>query len=102
MDVAPGAYNIGGGVPVTLKELIETIRFVTGKAIPVNYEPPRSFDPPSIVLDISKARCALGWAPRVSFVDAISRTWCWITSDTCPRHLAAVPEEIIEEGVTIS
>ena len=99
MDVAPGAYNIGGGVPITLKELIEMIRYVTGRAVPVIYEPPRGFDPPSIVLDISKARCALGWTPRVPLVDAIARTWGWIRSDGCASHLAAVPEGILKEGM---
>ena len=99
MDVAPGVYNIGGGVPVTLKELIEMIRYVTGRAVPVIYEPPRTFDPPSIVLDISKARCALGWTLRVPLVDAIARTWGWITSDGCASHLAVVPEGILQEGI---
>jgi UDP-glucose 4-epimerase len=98
MDVAPGAYNIGGGVPVTLKELIDMIRYVTGRAVPVIYEPPRRFDPPSIVLDISKARRALGWTPRVPLVDAIARTWGWITSDGCASRLAAVPEAVLKEG----
>ena len=97
MDVAPGAYNIGGGVPITLKELIERIRYVTGRAVPVIYEPPRNFDPHSIVLDISKARCELGWTPRVPLVDAIARTWGWITSDECASHLAATPEGILQE-----
>ena len=99
MDVAPGVYNIGGGVPVTLKELIEMNQHVTGRAVPVIYEPPRSFDPPSIVLDISKARCALGWTPRVPLVDAIARTWGWISSDGRASHLAAVPQGILTEGI---
>jgi UDP-glucose 4-epimerase len=99
MDVAPGPYNIGGGVPVTLKELIEMIRYVTGRAVPVIYEPPRSFDPPSIVLDISKARRALGWTPRVPLADAIARTWGWITSGGCVSHLAAISERILQEGI---
>jgi UDP-glucose 4-epimerase len=96
MDVAPGVYNVGGGIPVTLRELIEKIRYVTGRAVPVIYEPPRSFDPPSIVLDIGKARCALGWTPRVPLIDAIARTWGWITSDGCASYLAAVPEELLK------
>jgi nucleoside-diphosphate-sugar epimerase len=75
------------------------IRYVTGRAVPVVYEPPRGFDPPSIVLDISKARYALGWAPRVPLVDAIARTWGWITSHGCASHLAAVPEGILQERI---
>jgi UDP-glucose 4-epimerase len=93
MDVVPGAYNIGGGVAVTLKELIERVRYVTGRAVPVIYEPPRSFDPPSIVLDISKARCALGWTPRVPLVDAIASTWAWITADGCVSPRPQYPKE---------
>jgi UDP-glucose 4-epimerase len=98
-DVAPGAYNIGGGIPVALKELIDMIRNVTGMAVPVLYEPPRGFDPPAIVLDISKARCELGWKPQVPLVEAIARTWRWITSDECPSHLAGEPGRIRNEGV---
>jgi UDP-glucose 4-epimerase len=100
MDVAPGAYNIGGGIPVALKELIEMIRYVTGRAVPVIYEPPRNCDPPSIVLDISKARRMLGWTPKVPLVDAIARTWGWITSDGRALQLVAVPEGILKEGTS--
>lgn len=98
-DVAAGVYNIGGGVPITLRELIEMIRYVTGRAVPVIHAPARGFDPPSIVLDISKARCMLGWTPRVPIVDAIARTWSWITSDASASHLAGVSEIIPKEAL---
>jgi UDP-glucose 4-epimerase len=88
MDVAPGAYNIGAGVPITLGEVIEIVRHVSGSNIPIIYKPARRVDPPSIVLDISKARRALGWLPKVSLLDGIVRTWDWVNASECRSRSA--------------
>jgi len=40
----------------------------------VHYEPGRGFDVPISVLDVTLAREVLGWSPRLSFAEGLSRT----------------------------
>lgn len=65
-------YNIGSGVGVDLNEIVTAIEARLGR-VEVRREPPRSFDVPVSVLDISKARADLGWAPRFDLQGGIAR-----------------------------
>lgn len=67
----PGTYNCGGGGGASLNRVIETIEKVTERSLPIIYEPARSFDPPSIILDIRNARDLLGWSPEISLIEGI-------------------------------
>ena len=75
---ADGVYNIGSGRGASLNELVDLIREVSGRAVEVRYRPGRPFDVPENVLDISKARRELGWAPQVDLRDGLARTWRWL------------------------
>lgn len=70
---AEGVFNCGGGSGTTLKDLIATIEDMTGKTLSIDRHPPRAFDPPAIVLDISRAKQELGWSPQVSLREGIER-----------------------------
>lgn len=74
------AFNLGGGVGITMNQLVEKIRAVTGREIEVVYQEGRSFDVPELVLDISRAEEELGWRPEVSLEVGLERTWKWIRS----------------------
>lgn len=67
----PGVYNCGSGAGCSLAVLIETIAEVTGQRLSVRYESARGFDPPEIVLDITAARNAFAWEPRVSLANGV-------------------------------
>jgi len=71
-------YNIGSGTGVSLNELVEAIRAVAGREVRVEHVPGRPFDVPANVLDVSRARRDLGWEPRVSLQEGLSRTWAWL------------------------
>lgn len=73
-------YNIGSGVGINLVELVDMLAKVVGPKYPVEIQtsPPRPFDVPSLILDISNAKKFLGWKPTVPLVDAVRRTWNWI------------------------
>ena len=43
-------------------------------------KPGRGFDVPRIVLDMTRLRQQLDWAPRVSLEEGIARTWEWVLS----------------------
>ncbi|HEV2472220.1 MAG TPA: NAD-dependent epimerase/dehydratase family protein [Chthonomonadales bacterium] len=86
-DLPCGVFNIGGGCPVSLNELVTLVGRVSGRPPRVIYEAPRLFDPPSIVLDISRANSCLGWRPTVDLEDGVGRLWRWMTGVWAPETL---------------
>lgn len=67
-------YNIGSGVGLSLNDILREIEKVLNRPVEVRREPGRAFDIPASVLDISRARHALGWAPRFSIAEGVART----------------------------
>ncbi len=73
-----GAYNLGSMQGFSVREVIETCRRVTGRAIRVVDGPRRPGDPPSLVADSRLARRELDWVPEITSLDEIVRTaWAW-------------------------
>ena len=73
-------YNLGNGAGYSVREVIETARRVTGRAIPVVGGARRAGDPAFLVASSARARAALGWAPRFGRLDAIVGTaWAFKT-----------------------
>jgi UDP-arabinose 4-epimerase len=71
-------FNLGSGVGVSVQEVIESAREVTGKQIAPAIAPRRPGDPPALVADAGKARRLLGWRPNHSTLDTIMKTsWQW-------------------------
>ena len=72
------AFNLGTGSGVSVREILDAVERVTGKAVPHRIGPRRPGDPPVLVADASRARDELGWAPRMSDIDTIAATaWKW-------------------------
>ena len=71
-------FNLGSGIGHSLNEILDVIRRVTGRQFKVTYKAKRSFDIPSIYLNIDKARQELSWAPMVSLETGIEKTWGFI------------------------
>ena len=67
----PGAFNLGTGKGISVKEIVETCRKVSGRPIPVKICPRRPGDPPALYASGSKARQMLGWNPTHSDVESI-------------------------------
>lgn len=70
-------FNVSSSVGVSLNELISIIKQVTGKEMQVNYKPRRLFDVPVSVLCNNLARRELGWSPKISMKDGLSRAAIW-------------------------
>lgn len=79
IDSVERVFNVGCGEGVSLNKLLAIIREITGREVPVNYSPSRSFDVPAIYLDISRATDRLGWRPATSLHDGIRHTWKFIS-----------------------
>jgi UDP-glucose 4-epimerase len=73
-----GHFNLGNGQGFSVKEVIDTARRVTGRAIPVRYEARRTGDPPRLVADAGLARAQLGWQPKRADLETIvADAWAW-------------------------
>lgn len=74
-------YNLGNGSGYSVREVIETARRVTGKAIPVVEAARRPGDAPRLVASSARIRHELGWEPKYpSLQDIISSAWEWHAS----------------------
>ena len=58
------AYNLGSGSGFTVREVIETVREVSGRSFKVTETGRRPGDPGVLVADASLAKAALSWSPR--------------------------------------
>jgi UDP-glucose 4-epimerase len=75
MSETCGVYNAGSGTGLSLNELCQVVREVTGVALPVEYLPARKFDVPKVVLDIRAACVQFDWIPSSSLKEGIAKTW---------------------------
>lgn len=73
-----GHYNLGTGNGLSVREIIETAKKVSGCDIKVEIAPRRPGDPPELIACSEKARTMLGWAPAYESAEAIIESaWKW-------------------------
>jgi UDP-glucuronate decarboxylase len=72
-----GPVNIGNPDEFTVRELAEMVLEVTGSSSEVVFEPLPVDDPAQRQPDITLARSALGWEPRVALREGLERTAAW-------------------------
>lgn len=72
--------NLGTGVGISVKEIIDISAEVTGKEVPVKYGERRPGDPAQLVADPSYAKEVLGWeAERKEARAMIETAWQWMS-----------------------
>jgi UDP-glucose 4-epimerase len=77
-------YNVGTGKGMSVRQVVEAARRVTGRAIPVLEQPRRAGDPPELVAEGNAIRRDLGWSPRYTEIEAIVETaWKWHSAHPC-------------------
>ena len=70
------AFNLGTGVGHSVSEVIETVRRVSGREVPVEVGPRRAGDPPTLVASCQRAARVLGWrAERPSLERIVKDAW---------------------------
>jgi UDP-arabinose 4-epimerase len=70
--------NLGTGRGYSVQEVIDAAAKVTGKEVPVKYEPRRAGDPPALFANPVLANNLLGWVPQFSDIETILKTaWDW-------------------------
>ncbi len=71
-------FNLGNGEGFSVREVIDTVRNVTGEEIRVTETSRRPGDPPVLVGSALKAREVLGWQPKFKDLSVIIETaWRW-------------------------
>jgi UDP-glucose-4-epimerase GalE len=72
------AYNLGNGRPTSVREVVDAVERVTGRAVPLTLGPRRPGDPAVLYASSDRIRRTLGWAPRYEDIDVIVETaWRW-------------------------
>jgi UDP-glucose 4-epimerase len=69
-----GPLVVGSGTSVSVNDLIEAAREVTGSPIPVEHVPAKAGEMPAVVLDITAAR-SLGYEPRHDLASGMTTVW---------------------------
>ena len=75
------AFNFGGERPVSIRELAETVKRLTGSKSQLNLAPPRSeleADPQISYPSIRKAESLLGYTPELTLERGLQRTIEWV------------------------
>jgi len=75
-----GPINLGNPVEFTMLELAELVLKLTGSSSKLIFEPLPSDDPKQRQPDISKAKQALGWEPKVKLEDGLKETIAYFRS----------------------
>ena len=81
-EAAGKVINVGVGRSYTLNETISLLNGIFGQQVRPRYDLPRKGDVLHSLADISLARLALGYEPRVSFEEGLRRTVDWFKSAT--------------------
>lgn len=71
-------FNLGSSQGISIKEMIDAARKITGKKIPAVAGPRRTGDPSTLIASSEKARQILGWRPKRTFIQQIMEdAWRW-------------------------
>jgi UDP-glucose 4-epimerase len=69
-----GPVVVGSGRSLSVLEVLDAVRRVTGAELHVTHGPARPGEMPAVIVDPSRAR-ALGWEPRYSFEEGLAGVW---------------------------
>jgi UDP-glucose 4-epimerase len=69
-----GPVVIGTGKSLSVLEVLDAVRKVTGADLPVRHGAARPGEMPAVIVDPSRARAA-GWSPRYDFEEGLAGVW---------------------------
>lgn len=73
-----GIYNIGSSTFISLNDIIDVIRKVTGKNVKLNHMHSNKFDVQKVCLDIEKAKKDLLFEQKTDLLEGVSKTWDFV------------------------
>jgi nucleoside-diphosphate-sugar epimerase len=78
-------YNLGGAEMVSVWDILNLLKTITGKTPDIRREPERPGDQRHTFADCTKAARQLGWTPQVSLADGLAQQWQWNVSSPSPK-----------------
>ncbi|NBH11362.1 NAD-dependent epimerase/dehydratase family protein [Amycolatopsis sp. SID8362] len=70
-----GRAIVGAGRSVSVLEMVEAVREVTGAELPVEHVAAPAGEMPAVVVDVSASAETIGYRPSVSLVDGLATAW---------------------------
>ncbi len=70
-------FNLGSGSGFTVREMLETVRRVTGRDFKVVETERRPGDPAYLIASSDKAQKVLDWKISYSLEDIVRTAWAW-------------------------
>jgi len=67
------SFNIGSGKPFSIREIVEQVELISSSNLNVEWGDPSKVDVGDYYADISKATSILGWTPKFSLHEGLSR-----------------------------
>jgi UDP-glucose 4-epimerase len=67
-------YNLGTGTGNSVREVLDAVKQVSGKTVPIELGPRRPGDPPALVASSDKVRQELGWSAKYRELPKIVET----------------------------
>ena len=94
-DAVGDTINLGSGVELTINELAAQIATLTGRpgGAAVEYDAPRPGDVLRLCADVTHAREAIGYRPRVTLAEGLAALLAWY------RSQAATPEQLLAHEI---
>jgi UDP-glucose 4-epimerase len=71
-------YNLGSGQGVSVSQLLDVIKEVTGKDIQIQNQPKPATFVQTVVLDTSRFKTEFGLSPSTDLKDGIQKTWQYV------------------------
>jgi UDP-glucose-4-epimerase GalE len=71
------AYNLGTGTGMSVRQVLEAIERVAGRAVPHRTSGRRPGDPARLVAKSQRAHDELGWRPARSLDEIVGTAWRW-------------------------
>lgn len=82
-EISGEVFNIGGGPEqaISLLDLIRVLEGLSGQPMQVAYDDWRPGDQRVYVSNVERARCLLGWSPRVGVSEGVGRLYEWASEN---------------------
>jgi UDP-glucose 4-epimerase len=85
----PDVFNIATGVPTTVNALWQALAAIAGTRLDPVSAAPRAGDVRRSVLDPTRAKRELSFAPDVGLPEGLARTWAWFAARAAEAQVAA-------------
>ncbi|MEO8576760.1 MAG: GDP-mannose 4,6-dehydratase [Gemmatimonadales bacterium] len=79
------AFNVGTGVGTSVVDLVRLLQDAANARTDVEFAPRRPGEQQESFLDANKARSILGWEPKVSLAEGLSKTLAWAESQNAVK-----------------